>query len=129
MKQGVKYRVFTIFCLGIICCYVLRPVMPYMEYMINKDFISKNLCVQKDIPDNTCHGKCYLHKQIEKTQHENKSDQDKNREDVQNTRLDDHIASGEIPPPPVEVIIYGLQVSEFPLVSSVACPIFVPPKG
>lgn len=125
----MRYKVFTVFCLAIMICYVLRPVMPYMEYMINKDYIAAHLCIQKSIPDNSCHGKCYLHKQIQKTQEESKPDQNNNRDEVQNNKLDDHVASGEVPPPPVETFINLLQFDDFPLISSIADPIFVPPKG
>ena len=36
------------------------------NYQINKDFISKNLCVNKAKPIMKCNGKCHLKKQLEK---------------------------------------------------------------
>jgi hypothetical protein len=129
MKENMRYKVFTVFCLAIMICYVLRPVMPYMEYMINKGYIASHLCVQKDIPENSCHGKCYLHKQIEKSQEENKTDQNNNRDENQNNKLDDHIASLEVPHPPVLSFINLLQMPDFPLIDPFADPIFVPPKS
>ena len=126
----MRYKVFTVFCLAIMICYVFRPVMPYMEYMINKGYIEKYLCIQKDVPDNSCHGKCYLHKQIQKNQEDGKPDQNNNnRDETQNNKLDDHIASGEVPPPPVETFINPMQIADFPLVEPFADPIFIPPKG
>jgi hypothetical protein len=130
MKESMRYKVFTVFCLAIMICYVLRPVMPFMEYMINKDYISTHLCIQKSNPDNCCQGKCYLNKLIEKSEQDGKADQNNNRNENQNnTKLDDHIASGEVPPPPVETFITLLQITDFPLIDPFADPIFVPPKS
>lgn len=39
-------------------------VMGY--YQINKDFIAKNLCENRDKPQMNCCGKCYLNKQLKK---------------------------------------------------------------
>ena len=35
------------------------------NYVINKDFIAKTLCIKKDIPKNSCQGKCHLKTQLE----------------------------------------------------------------
>ena len=34
------------------------------EYRVNRDFISKNLCVNRSNPVSCCKGKCYLNKKI-----------------------------------------------------------------
>lgn len=47
---------------------MLRPVQPYVEYLLNQDYISEFLCVNKDQPKLQCNGKCYLVKQLEKQQ-------------------------------------------------------------
>lgn len=47
---------------------MLRPVQPYVEYIINQDYIAKFLCINKDKPELQCNGKCHLVKQIEKQQ-------------------------------------------------------------
>lgn len=36
----------------------------YLSFKINQDYISKYLCVEKDISESTCHGKCHLTKTI-----------------------------------------------------------------
>lgn len=43
-----------------------RPVAPYFNYLINKEYIAQNLCVNKDIPDSNCHGKCHMVKELKK---------------------------------------------------------------
>ena len=40
----------------------------FLDYQIRKDFIVKNYCINKNRPEMHCDGKCYLAKQIKKTQ-------------------------------------------------------------
>ena len=49
---------------------MLRPVSPFLEYMINKDYIAEFLCINKDKPEMACGGKCHLMKELEKDQKE-----------------------------------------------------------
>lgn len=35
-----------------------------LEYQLNKDYIAKNLCVNRAKPSCCCHGKCYLTKKM-----------------------------------------------------------------
>ncbi len=51
---------------------MLRPIQPYVEYILNQDYIAEFLCINKDKPELQCHGKCHLAKEIEKQQ-ENES--------------------------------------------------------
>jgi len=44
-----------------------------LDYRLNKTFIAKNLCENKDRPEMKCEGKCYLCKRLKK---EDKKDQD-----------------------------------------------------
>ncbi|OJW78561.1 MAG: hypothetical protein BGO69_00815 [Bacteroidetes bacterium 46-16] len=37
-------------------------------YELNKDYIAKNLCENRDKPQMKCCGKCYLHKQLKKAE-------------------------------------------------------------
>ena len=50
-----------------------KPVMPYIEYVLRYDYISQVLCINKEKPQTTCQGKCYLIKQISKSSN-NKSE-------------------------------------------------------
>ncbi|MCF4101419.1 hypothetical protein L1I30_07060 [Gillisia sp. M10.2A] len=43
---------------------VFKPVLPYVEYAVAYDYISKVLCVNKDEPKLECNGKCYLMKSL-----------------------------------------------------------------
>lgn len=46
---------------------VFRPLIPLTEYAVNYDYISKVLCINKSRPEVHCNGKCYLSKQLAKT--------------------------------------------------------------
>ena len=49
---------------------MLRPITPFVEYVVNKDYIAEFLCVNKDKPALQCNGKCHLYKEVEKQQEE-----------------------------------------------------------
>ena len=46
---------------------VVRPLIPLVEYAVNYDYITKVLCINKSRPEIHCNGKCYLSKQLAKT--------------------------------------------------------------
>lgn len=43
-----------------------RPVLPVLDYIINYDYISAELCENKAKPEMHCNGKCHLKKQLAK---------------------------------------------------------------
>jgi hypothetical protein len=53
-------------------------VMPLMKwsaflmYELNKDYYASVLCEKKEIPDNCCAGSCYLEKQLEQAEKQEK---------------------------------------------------------
>ncbi len=47
----------------------------FIYFKINQQYIAKNICVQKDRPENLCMGNCYL-KAIQKKLHENDNKQE-----------------------------------------------------
>jgi hypothetical protein len=55
----------------------LKPVLPVIEYVVNYDYISKVLCVNKDKPMLHCNGKCHLMKELAKTSENEKPISDK----------------------------------------------------
>lgn len=48
---------------------MVRPVLPVIEYYANYDYIASVLCENRDKPYLECNGKCYLEKQLNKTNH------------------------------------------------------------
>ena len=45
---------------------LLKPVMPVIEYVFNYEYITAELCENKDKPLMHCNGKCYLMKELAK---------------------------------------------------------------
>jgi hypothetical protein len=44
--------------------------LPYINYKINYEYISKVLCINKSNPDLKCNGKCHLQKELKKSAEE-----------------------------------------------------------
>lgn len=63
----MKYRIYAYIHLVILVIYLIRPVLPYIEYAVNKEYIAKNLCINRADPHNCCEGKCYLEEEIKKS--------------------------------------------------------------
>ncbi|MNF25778.1 hypothetical protein D3C85_398330 [compost metagenome] len=45
---------------------LVKPVLPVLEYVVNYEYISKVLCINKDKPKMHCNGKCHLMKELAK---------------------------------------------------------------
>ncbi|NML57996.1 hypothetical protein [Chryseobacterium cheonjiense] len=59
----------------IIFTIALRPVLPLINYAVNYDYIVKNLCENRNIPQSTCKGKCYVSKELAKTEKQSTTNQ------------------------------------------------------
>ena len=45
---------------------LVKPVLPVLEYVVNYEYVSKVLCINKDKPKMHCNGKCHLMKELAK---------------------------------------------------------------
>jgi hypothetical protein len=61
--------IFIIFTIAI------RPVLPLINYAVNYEYIVKNLCEKRNIPQSTCKGKCYVEKELAKTEKQSNNSQ------------------------------------------------------
>jgi len=62
-----------IFVFGFVFLYflaMLRPLIPLANYLINQDYIAEFLCINKDLPEMQCNGKCQLAIKIEEQNQE-----------------------------------------------------------
>ena len=126
----MKHRIYSIFYLAIITCYIVRPVMPYIEYAVNKEYIAKYLCIYKDIPGNKCQGKCHLHKELQKNAESNKSDQNgNNNQNNQNNKIDDHLMAVNVILQPVQKTINIIFKNICSTILDFSNPVFTPPKS
>jgi hypothetical protein len=65
----------TVFLLALLM--LLKPILPVVEYVVNYEYISKVLCVNKDKPMLHCNGKCQLMKELAKASENEKPISDK----------------------------------------------------
>jgi hypothetical protein len=63
----MKSLIYSGILLLVMAAYLIIPVIPVIDYLINKDYIAKNLCVNRDKPKSCCKGKCHMVKQLQKT--------------------------------------------------------------
>lgn len=59
----------------IIFTVAVRPVLPLVNYAVNYDYIVQNLCENRNIPQSTCKGKCYVEKELAKTEKQSNNSQ------------------------------------------------------
>lgn len=52
-----------------------RMTLVQLDYVIHKDYIIAELCIEKDIVESTCEGKCHLRKELAKVDAEKETDQ------------------------------------------------------
>lgn len=60
-------KIISIVLIALFLVTFFKPILPYFEYIIRYDYISEILCINKEKPQSTCQGKCYLKKQISKS--------------------------------------------------------------
>jgi len=65
----MKNQFFGIFFYLLYLLAMVRPVLPVLSYYANYDYIANVLCENRDKPYLACNGKCYLEKQLAKTNH------------------------------------------------------------
>ena len=51
---------------------LVKPIFPVFDYIVNYDYISKELCINKAKPELKCNGKCHLMKELAKASEDEK---------------------------------------------------------
>lgn len=68
-------RVLSTILLTLYLIVLLRPAAPLFDYAVNLEYIASELCINKEKPQSTCNGKCYLNSELEQAQNLNESEQ------------------------------------------------------
>ncbi|MFM1879258.1 MAG: hypothetical protein RLZZ241_2124 [Bacteroidota bacterium] len=66
----------TFYALAFTVLYMLamyRPVAPVFDYLMNRDYIAEVFCINKDKPELSCNGQCYLMKTLKEKQQQDNS--------------------------------------------------------
>jgi hypothetical protein len=61
--EEMKHAVAVILLFGLLT-QMFSKELSLIEYSFNKEFISSELCVKKNVPDNDCQGKCHLKREL-----------------------------------------------------------------
>ena len=69
---GVK-KIIAISLIFAMLMQLFGSVAVIVNYVINKEYISKTFCVNRDKPKKRCNGKCHLMKQLQKENKKEKS--------------------------------------------------------
>ncbi len=68
-------KAIAIFLFTLYVALQLRVYTPYIDYLINKEYIATVLCEEKDDPISICKGSCYLIKELKQKQEESQNKQ------------------------------------------------------
>jgi len=60
--------------LSVFCFSLLKPILPYFEYVLDYDYIATILCINNEKPELKCNGKCYLKDQLSKVNNSGEKD-------------------------------------------------------
>ena len=71
----------------IFCFSEMRFSLPFLDYFVNYDYISKVLCINKDKPALNCKGKCYLMRQLKEAQDDKNRDHNKKTIELERTPM------------------------------------------
>ena len=124
----MKYRIYAIIQLIILVFYLARPALPYIDYAVNKDFIIKKICVKRGVPNNCCKGKCYLKKQISKSNEADDTKEKGSNKKNDNKEIKEYISSGSLLPIRFETTLCTQHSKETFSAQKFVSSIFTPPK-
>lgn len=82
----LKY-IFIILALTGVLLQNFTKTIIYANFELNRDYIAKNLCVKKDVPENCCKGSCQLKKELDAEDKKEQSPFSNNQKDVKEFQL------------------------------------------
>ncbi|MDQ0109680.1 hypothetical protein J2T02_004824 [Chitinophaga terrae (ex Kim and Jung 2007)] len=77
----MQKRLITMLLLVVWLCQLSGRYVVMLDFFINQDYISKNLCVNRDKPELHCNGKCHLAKKLKE---EERKDQENPERKLEN---------------------------------------------
>lgn len=124
MKTGIISGILLL----VLTAYIIIPVIPVFDYLIHKEYIAKNLCVNRDKPKSCCHGKCHMVKKLKKANPNTENDSKDTTKRIQYKDLDGFLLvwnrQSFLRKTNYNYLIYN--TSKFQLLAIAA--VFVPPK-
>ena len=125
----MKSAIVPSFLLIVLTAYLIIPVIPVIDYLLHKDYIAKNLCVNRNKPKSCCKGKCYMVKQLKKTSTNTESKSENTEKRIQLRQTDEFLANRTWQPilQKYDIIYLIFNLLNFQLLAVKA--IFVPPES
>ena len=56
----------ALLCAVLYSLYIFAGLGTYVNFLIQQEYIANVLCINKDVPEMNCHGKCYFTKEFSK---------------------------------------------------------------
>ncbi len=75
-------RIFCILLIALMASVTLTRLFYFAGYQLNRDYIAKELCINKDKPALNCNGKCFLSKKIAEAEKKKQSSERKTQKDL-----------------------------------------------
>lgn len=125
----MKYRILAILQLQLMLFYIGKPLLPYIEYAVFKDYIAKNLCINRDNPRSCCQGKCHLKKQIERTSETSETENKGSNKKVLSQEISVDIIAPVTIPKAFEIDMHRNANHEIAVPMKFVSPIFIPPDS
>jgi len=128
----MKYRIYSIILLGCLIFNLFRFEIPYIQFVIFKSYIAKNLCENKDKPHCCCEGKCFREKQLKQVNSTRETDTSTEKNTSKTTHSKEVteflLIQNLLSPITANEIVHLLPPSTIILSRSVGS-IFIPPKA
>ncbi len=102
--------------------------MPFIEYAVNKEYIVKNLCINRDKPKSCCQGKCHLNKELSKSDTTTENEGNENNKKPQQNQISEFVTTEINRIQVYELVLNDRVVCEPTLETRLGSSIFVPPK-
>jgi hypothetical protein len=125
----MKIRVYSIFFLSVLTLYMIRPIIPFIEYALNKDYIAKNLCINRDKPKSCCAGKCHLKKELAKSDTTSENEGKDNSQKPQQKQISEFLKSQIKVYHPIERTFFQAILADPKVLKNTGSAIFVPPQN
>jgi hypothetical protein len=125
----MKIRAYSIFFLSVLSLYLIRPIIPFIEYAVNKDYIAKNLCINRDKPKSCCAGKCHLKKELAKSDTSSENEGKDNSQKPQQKQISEFLKTQIKVYHPIERTFSQAILADPKVLKNAASSIFVPPQN
>ncbi len=63
--------------------FLVRPIIPVVDYVVNYEYIAHELCENKDKPELKCNGKCHVAKKISESTNSDNSNKSKSFSEIE----------------------------------------------